>query len=66
MLITLDSRGIIGLNFVYLCTLTLSSQWYEKRVMRLHGASFWPVELFRWKLLITLEPYDIFGLNLVY
>ena len=31
LLITLDSRGIIGSNFVYLCILTLSSHWYAKR-----------------------------------
>ena len=31
MLITLDSRRIIGSNFVYLCILTVSSHWYAKR-----------------------------------
>ena len=45
MLITLEPHGIIGSNFVYLCILTLSSQWYKK-VMRFYRASFKPVELF--------------------
>ena len=31
MLITLEPHGIFGSNFVYLCILTLSSHWYEKR-----------------------------------
>ena len=31
MLITLKPHGIFGSNFVYLCILTLSSHWYEKR-----------------------------------
>ena len=46
MLITLEPDGILGLNFVYLCILTLSSHCNEKNVTRLHRASFWPVELF--------------------
>ena len=46
MLITLEPDGIFGSNFVNLCIFTLSSQWYEKNVTRLHRASFWPVELF--------------------
>ena len=31
MLITLEPHGIFGSNFVYVCILTLSSHWYEKR-----------------------------------
>ena len=30
MLITIESHGMLGSNFVYLCILTLSSHWYEK------------------------------------
>ena len=30
MLITLEPHGIFVSNFVYLCILTLFSQWYEK------------------------------------
>ena len=32
MLITFESHGIFGSNFVYLCILTLSSHWHEKRL----------------------------------
>ena len=46
MLITLEPDGIFGSNFVYLCIFKLSSHWYEKKVKRLHRASFWPVEHF--------------------
>ena len=28
---TLEPRGIFGSNFVYLCILTLSSNWHAKR-----------------------------------
>ena len=30
MFLTLELCGIFCLNFVYLCILTLSSNWYEK------------------------------------
>ena len=60
MLITLEPHGIFGSNFVYLCNLTLSSHWYEKKVTRLHRESFWPVELLV-KMLITLAPHYAFG-----
>ena len=30
-LITLEPHGIFGSNFVYLCILELSSNWYGKR-----------------------------------
>ena len=46
MLKTLEPRGIFTSNFVYLCTLTLSSHCHAKRWPRLHRASFWPVKLF--------------------
>ena len=46
MLITLELYGIFGSNCVYSCILTLSSHWYEKKLMRFHRASFWPVKLF--------------------
>ena len=65
MLITLDSRGIIGSNFVYLCILTLSSHWYEKgdRVspnIIFAGRALWV------KMLINLEPRGAFGSNFEY
>ena len=41
MRITHEPHGIFGSNFVYSCILTLSSRWYEKKVTRLHRASFW-------------------------
>ena len=67
MLITFEPHGIFGSNFVYLCILTLSSHWYEKKnVTRLHRASFWPVDFFFVKLLITLEQEGIFCSNFVY
>ena len=67
MLITLGPYGMFGSNFVYLCILTLSSHWYEKKVMRLHRASFLPVDrALSVKMLITLEPHGIFGSNFVY
>ena len=65
MLITLNSRGIIGSNFVYLCILTLSSHWYEKgdeaspRIVLASRALLV-------KMLITLEPHGIFCSNFVY
>ena len=31
MPITLEPRGAFGLNYAYLCILTLSSHWYAKR-----------------------------------
>ena len=50
IVITLESHGIFGSNFVYfyiiMYILIVSSHWYEKKVMRLHRASFWPVKLF--------------------
>ena len=67
MLITLEPYGMFGSNFVYLCILTLSSQWYEKKVTRLQRASFWPVDrALSVKMLIALEPHGIFGSNFVY
>ena len=67
MLITLEPYGMFGSNFVFLCILTLSSHWYEKKVTRLHRASFWPVDrALSVKMLITLEPHGIFGSNFVY
>ena len=60
MLITLEPDGIFGSNFVYLCFLTLSSHWYEKRCRGFtehhFGRSSSLVKMF-----ITLEPHGIFG-----
>ena len=67
MLITLEPLGLFCSNFVYLCILTLSSQWTGmKKVTRPQRASFCPVELFcpsvilqSAKTLITLESHRI-------
>ena len=32
MLTIIEPHGIFGSNFVYLCILTLSSHWFEKKV----------------------------------
>ena len=37
-----------------------------KKVIRLHRASFWPVELFWYKMLITLAPCYAFCSNFEY
>ena len=55
MLITLEPQSIFGSNFVYLCILTLSSHWYEKRdeappSIILAGKAILV------KMLVTLEP----------
>ena len=65
MLISLETHGIVGSNFVYLCILTLSSRWYEK------GDEVSPSIILAGRallvnMLITLEPHGIFGSNFVY
>ena len=65
MFITIDSRGIIGSNFVYLCILTLSSHWYA------NGDEASPSIIltgraFLMKMLISLELRGIFCSNFVY
>ena len=40
MLITLEPDAIFGSNFIHICILKLPSYWYEKKVTRLHQASF--------------------------
>ena len=46
MLISLGPHGIFCSNFVYLCILNIAQPLICKVVTKLHGASFWPVELF--------------------
>ena len=69
MLITLDSSGIIGSNFVYLCILTLSSHWYAKRWQGFtehhfgRSSSFGENDHNSWTAWYT---HGIFGSNFVY
>ena len=65
MPITLDSRGIIGSNFVYLCILTLSSHWYEKGD-KASTSIILAGQAHLVKMLITLEPCDAFRSNFEY
>ena len=65
MLITLESHGIFGSNFVFLCILTLSSDWYEK------GDEAPPSNILTGrallvKMLIAIVPHGIFCSNFVY
>ena len=65
ILITLDSPGIFGSNFVYLCILTLSSHWYEigdkaSPTIILVGRARLA------KMLINLERRGAFGSNFEY
>ena len=65
MFIILEPHGIFGSNFVYICILTLSSNWYEK----VDGASpsiilANPALLV--KMLITLERRGAYGSNFEY
>ena len=60
MLITLDSRGIIASNLVYLCILTLSSHQYKK-VDKASPSIILAGQALLVKMLITLEPHGIFG-----
>ena len=46
MLVTLERRGLFGLNFCILAYFNIVHPLVCKTVMRLHRASFWPVELF--------------------
>ena len=46
VLITVEPHGIFCSKFVYLCILNIAQPLICKMVTRLHGASFWPVELF--------------------
>ena len=67
MLITLEPHGIFVSNFVYLCILTLSSHWYEKRYEASPSILFaGRALLMKKKMLITLEPDGIFDSNFVY
>ena len=65
MLITIDSRGIFGSNFVYLCILTMSVTGMKK------GDEASPSIILAGqallvKMLITLEPRGAFGSNFEY
>ena len=68
MLMTLEPLGLFGSNFVYLCILTLSSEWYAKRwrgftehYYHCVSPSVCPsVRLQLAKTLITLEPHGSF------
>ena len=65
MLITLELRGIIGSNFVYLCILTLSCGWYANGDEASTSIILAGQALFV-KMLITLEPPGGFGSNFAY
>ena len=65
MLITFEPHGIFCSNFVYLCLLEWSSNWYEKGdeaspSIILAGRALMA------KMLITLEPRFAFGSNFEY
>ena len=61
MVITLVPHGIFGSNFVYLCILTLSSHWYEKKCDEASPSIIFDGRALLVKMLITLEPHGIFG-----
>ena len=60
MLITLETHGIFGSNFVYYCILTLSSRWYVKRAEASQSSILSSLALLV-KMLINLEPCGSFG-----
>ena len=60
MLITLVPHGIFCSNFVYLCILTMSSHWYEKRGQCFTEHHFGQSSSFLERL-ITLESPYAFG-----
>ena len=63
MLITLEPDGIFGSNFIYmyLCSLTFSSHWYEKGD-KASASIILAGRALVVKMLITLEPHGIFGI----
>ena len=65
MLITLDSRGIIGSNFVYLCILTCPATGMQKGDEALPSTILVSRAILV-KMIITLKPHGIFGSNFVY
>ena len=65
MLITLDSRDIIGSNLVFLCILTLSSHWYAKRWRGFTEHHFGWSSSFG-ENAHSLKPHGILGSNFVY
>ena len=67
MLITLGPHGtcIFGSNFVYLCILTLSSNWNAKSDKASPSIIFAGGAILV-KMLITLERHSIFGSNFLY
>ena len=56
MLITLETPGIFGSNFVFLCILKLSLHWYAKCIILASQALLV-------KMLITLERHGIIVSN---
>ena len=65
MLITLDTRGIIGSNFVYLCILHCPATGMQKGDGALPSIIL-ASRAHLVKMIITLEPHGIFGSNFVY
>ena len=65
MPITLEPHGIFGSNFAHLFILTFLATVCQMVTM-LCRASFWPVDVFRWKcsMLNTFEPHCTFQRNL--
>ena len=59
-LITLEPHGIFGSNFEYLCILTLSSHWYEKKGAEVSPSIILAGRALLVKMLINLEPHGIF------
>ena len=66
MFITLVLHGIFCSNFEYLCILTLSSHWYEKKCNKALPSIILAGRALLLKMLITLEPHGVFGSNFVY
>ena len=58
MLITLEPHGIFGSNFVHLCILTLSSNWYEE-CNEASPSIILAGRALLVKMLITFERYGI-------
>ena len=65
MLITLEPHGIFGSNFVYLCSLTLSSHWYKKG-NKASSSIILVGQALLLEMLITLEPRGAFDSNFEY
>ena len=69
MLITLEPRGIFRLHFAYICMSTFHKHWHAKPTFLLDEGLLsisLPCCCQLVKMIITLEPYGIFGSNFAY